>query len=154
MPGTEPDCANDAAMSCAPVARTPKTPGIWNPLPYFDTVKDDHQLGNIQSVTNFYQAAKAGTLPGVSWVVPSGQVSEHPPSPVSAGQSYVTSLVNAVMRGPDWSSTAIFLAWDDWGGFYDHVRRRTVDAERVRLARPGHRDQPVREARATSTTRR
>ena len=36
----------------------------------------------------------------------------------------MTSLVNAVMRSRDWSSTAIFLAWDDWGGFYDHVRRR------------------------------
>ena len=45
----------------------------------------------------FYAAARAGTLPAVSWVVPSGEVSEHPPGPVSFGQSYVTSLVNAVM---------------------------------------------------------
>jgi hypothetical protein len=42
----------------------------------------------------------------VSWVVPSDAVSEHPPGPVSFGQSYVTSLVNAVMNGPDWKSTA------------------------------------------------
>ena len=48
-------------------------------------------------------------------------MSEHPPAPVSFGQSYVTSLINAVMKSPDWGSTAIFLAWDDWGGFYDHV---------------------------------
>jgi phospholipase C len=46
---------------------------------------------------------------------------------VSYGQSYVTSLINAVMRGPDWSSSAIFLAWDDWGGFYDHVQPPSVD---------------------------
>jgi phospholipase C len=39
----------------------------------------------------------------------------------------VTSLINAVMRGPDWDSTAIFLAWDDWGGFYDHVDPPVVD---------------------------
>lgn len=77
------------------------TPGIWNPLPYFDTVRDDGQLGNIRSVSNFYAAAKAGTLPAVSWVIPSAAVSEHPASPVSAGQSYVTSLVDAVMRSPD-----------------------------------------------------
>jgi len=125
--GTEPDCANDAAMSCAPVRQAATTPGIWNPLPYFDTVRNDHQLANIQSVAQFYAAARAGSLPAVSWVVPSGAVSEHPPAPVSFGQSYVTSLVNAVMRSPDWDSTAIFLAWDDWGGLYDHVVPPKVD---------------------------
>ena len=125
--GTEPDCQNDSTVSCAPVKQNATTPGIWNPLPYFDTVRNDGQLGNIQSVTNFYSAAKAGTLPAVSWVVPSGKVSEHPPQPVSYGQSYVTSLVNAVMASPDWDSTAILLGWDDWGGFYDHVAPPSVD---------------------------
>jgi phospholipase C len=125
--GTEPDCQNDAAVSCGAVRQNATTPGIWNPLPYFDTVRADGQLGNIQSVTNFYRAAKSGHLPAVSWVVPSGAVSEHPPAPVSYGQSYVTSLVNAAMKSPDWSSTAIFLAWDDWGGFYDHVAPPQVD---------------------------
>ena len=73
----------------------------------------------------------------MSWVVPSGAVSEHPPAPVSYGQSYVTSLVNAVMRSPDWGSTAIFLAWDDWGGFYDHVVPPTVDENGYGLRVPG-----------------
>jgi phospholipase C len=96
-------------------------------LPAFDTVKQNGQLGNIQSVHQFYNAAKNGTLPAVSWVVPSNYMSEHPYSGVAEGQSYVTSLVNAVMRSPDWSSTAIFVAWDDWGGFYDHVNPPKVD---------------------------
>ena len=125
--GTEPDCENAAALTCAPVAQNSNTPGIWNPLPWFDTVNNDHQLGNIQDVQRFYAAAKNGTLPAVSWVVPSAEVSEHPPFPVSDGQSYVTSLINAAMNSPDWNSTAIFLAWDDWGGFYDHVKPPTVD---------------------------
>jgi phospholipase C len=137
VPGSEPDCEDDGAETCAAVPQGPGTPGIWNPLPWFDTVKADHQLTNIQAVDNFDAAAKKGTLPAVSWVVPSGAVSEHPPARVSAGQSYVTSLVNAVMQGPDWDSTAIFLAWDDWGGFYDHVVPQTVDENGYGLRVPG-----------------
>jgi phospholipase C len=88
-------------------------------------------------VGNFYAQAKAGELPAVSWVVPPGEVSEHPPAPVSFGQSYVTSLVDAVMQSPDWSSTAIFLSWDDWGGFYDHVAPPSVDQNGYGLRVPG-----------------
>jgi phospholipase C len=135
--GSEPDCQNDAAVSCSPVHQNAKTPGIWNPLPFFDTVRNDGQLGNIKSVQNFYEDAKKGTLPSVSWVVPSGEVSEHPPRPISSGVAYVTSVVNAVMNSPDWDSTAIFLAWDDWGGFYDHVVPPAVDANGYGLRVPG-----------------
>jgi phospholipase C len=135
--GSEPDCQSDAAMSCGLVRQVPRTPGIWNPLPYFDTVKQDQQLGNIQSLSNFYAAAKTGTLPAVSWINPNGRVSEHPPALVSAGQTYVTGLINAIMRGPDWSSTAIFVSWDDWGGFYDHVRPPLVDQNGYGLRVPG-----------------
>jgi phospholipase C len=135
--GTEPDCENDGAITCAPVQQSSNTPGIWNPLPWFDTVKADGDLGKIQDVRNFYTQAKQGHLPAVSWVVPSGAVSEHPPATVSAGQSYVTSVVNAVMRSPDWKSTAIFLSWDDWGGFYDHVTPPRVDENGYGLRVPG-----------------
>jgi phospholipase C len=126
FPGTEPDCGGDAA-TCAPVRQDAKTPGIWNPLPWFTTVQQDGQLGNIQSIGGLFDAADKGTLPSVSWVIPSDEVSEHPPSSVRRGEAYVTAVVNALMRGPDWDSTAIFLAWDDWGGFYDHVVPPQVD---------------------------
>jgi phospholipase C len=135
--GNEPDCANDALITCPRVAQSASTPGIWNPLPYFTTVRDDDQLKNIVSVHHFLTAAHDGTLPEVSWVIPSEAVSEHPRSQVSAGQSYVTGLVNAVMSGPDWKSTAIFLTWDDWGGFYDHVAPPTVDENGYGLRVPG-----------------
>ena len=134
--GTEPDCENDTQVSCGPVRQSSKTPGIWNPLPYFDTVRADGELGDIQPVSSFYAALQSGTLPSVSWVVPSSEVSEHPPAPVSFGQSYVTSLVNAVMRSPEWGSTAIFVSWDDWGGFYDHVAPPSVDANGYGLRVP------------------
>ena len=135
--GDEPDCENDALITCPRVPQSASTPGIWNPLPYFTTVRQDDQLRNIVSVHHFLTAAQTGQLPSVSWVVPSEAVSEHPRSRVSAGQSYVTGLVNAVMSGPDWKSTAIFLTWDDWGGFYDHVAPPIVDANGYGLRVPG-----------------
>jgi phospholipase C len=134
--GTEPDCSDDA-MLCPAKTQSKNVPGIWNPLPAFDTVKQDGQLGNVETVDKFFAAAKAGTLPAVSWVVPEGTVSEHPPAKISVGQAYVTSLVNAAMQGPDWNSTAIFLSWDDWGGFYDHVVPPTVDQNGYGLRVPG-----------------
>jgi phospholipase C len=103
-------------------------PLIWNVLPGFSDVHQDKQLGNIQNLSTFYTAAKAGTLPNVSWITPDVADSEHPPSLVSTGQTYVTNLINAVMQSPDWNSTAIFLTWDDWGGFYDHMAPPTVDS--------------------------
>ena len=124
--GSEPDCEDDA-QTCGPRPQGVTTYGIWNPLPYFDDVKQDGDLTKIQDVSNFYQAARAGTLPKVSWVAPNQTVSEHPPSLISTGQTYVTNLINTVMKGPEWNSTAIFLAWDDWGGFYDHVAPPKVD---------------------------
>jgi phospholipase C len=60
-------------------------------------------------------------------VVPDEQHSEHAPASIHAGQAYVTNLINSIMQGPDWDSTAILLTWDDWGGFYDHVVPPTVD---------------------------
>ncbi|HEY8764172.1 MAG TPA: alkaline phosphatase family protein [Solirubrobacteraceae bacterium] len=135
--GTEPDCENDSAMTCAPVAQGPKTPGIWNPLPSFETVIQDGQTGNVQTLSNFFAAAKNGSLPAVSWIDPNGKVSEHPTALVSAGQTYVTGLVNAIMHSRDWNSTAIFLSWDDWGGFYDHVVPPQVDQNGYGLRVPG-----------------
>jgi phospholipase C len=135
--GTEPDCEDDEQTDCLPVAQNSKTPGIWNPLPYFDTVRNDGELGNIQSVENFLQKAKSGALPAVSWIVPSGEVSEHPPALVSRGQTFVTTLINSVMSGPNWKDCAIFLAWDDWGGFYDHVVPVKVDSNGYGLRVPG-----------------
>ena len=134
--GTEPDCEDDAA-TCAPVSQKASTPGIWNPLPGFYTVRDDGQLGNVTDAQNYFSDAKNGTLPAVSWIAPSGANSEHPPSTVSAGQAWTTQLINAAMQGPDWASTAIFVSWDDWGGFYDSVVPPHVDENGYGLRVPG-----------------
>ncbi len=135
--GGQPDCENGGQVICGTVGQSAQTPGIWNPLPYFDTVHEDDQLGNIQGLTSFFAAARAGKLPAVSWITPNKTVSEHPPALVSAGQTYVTGLINAIMHSPDWKSTAIFLAWDDWGGFYDNVVPPHVDIEGYGIRVPG-----------------
>jgi phospholipase C len=110
-----------------------------NTLPGFVTVHENDQLGNIRWHDEFLASAQAGTLPSVSWVVPGNLASEHPGSgtPISDGQAYVTTMINAVMEGPDWDSTAIFLTWDDWGGFYDHVEPPVVDVNGYGLRVPG-----------------
>jgi phospholipase C len=133
--GAQPDC-DDGQMVCGRRWQSAKTPGIWNPLPWFDTVRQDHQLRNIVPMRQLFADARHGTLPAVSWLVPSNRVSEHPPALVSRGQAYVTNVINAVMHSPDWNSTAIFLAWDDWGGFYDHVRPPHVDGNGFGLRVP------------------
>lgn len=115
----------------------PGVPRIWNVLPGFVDVHQDHQLGHLQDLKNFFKNAKDGTLPAVSWILPDDRQSEHPPALVSVGQSYVTNLINHVMESPDWSSTAIFLTWDDWGGFYDNVAPPKVDALGFGLRVPG-----------------
>jgi phospholipase C len=128
--GVQPDCdgnPDQRAAGCAPVGQGAATPSIWNPLPSFTDVRSDRQRGNIRNLSAFYPAAEHGGLPDVSWIAPSQANSDHPPANLATGQAYVTNLINTIMSGPDWKSTAIFLVWDDWGGFYDHVIPPTVD---------------------------
>ena len=134
--GTQPDCADDA-MFCAEQPQRVGVPQIWNPLPWFVTVQQNNETANVQTLDNYFTAAQSGTLPQVSWITPNNRDSEHPPSNISSGQAYTTSIINAAMEGPDWNSTAIFLAWDDWGGFYDHVIPPQVDENGYGLRVPG-----------------
>jgi phospholipase C len=68
----------------------------------------------------FAEDARHGRLPAVSWLV-TGEASEHPPLSTCAGENWTVAQLDALMEGPDWASTAVFLTWDDFGGFYDHV---------------------------------
>ncbi|MBZ5680458.1 MAG: choice-of-anchor D domain-containing protein [Acidobacteriia bacterium] len=76
--------------------------------------------------TQFVTDALSGNLPAVSWIV-TGPESEHPPNSTCVGENWTVAQINAIMQGPNWNSTAIFLTWDDFGGFYDHVPPPSTD---------------------------
>jgi phospholipase C len=134
--GESPDCA-DGVMGCRFRPQSASTPSIWNPLPRFSDVRQTHQANHVQDTSLFFKAARTGRLPAVSWVMPNYAQSEHPPASIERGQAWVTSVINAVMRSKDWRSSAIFLTWDDWGGFYDHVKPPRVDSLGYGIRVPG-----------------
>jgi phospholipase C len=70
----------------------------------------------------FVPDVEHGNLPAITWLTTDLADSEHPPASTCAGENWSVEQVNAVMRSPFWSSTAVVLTWDDFGGFYDHVR--------------------------------
>lgn len=69
-----------------------------------------------------------GQLAQVSWVIPTGQESDHAGTNDGSGPSWVASVVNAIGKSPYWSNTAIFITWDDWGGWYDHVAPNVINS--------------------------
>jgi phospholipase C len=122
-----------------PEGRRERTVANQNPLPWFTTIRETGQMDRIRRHSDFYRATSEGTLPSVSWVMPYVGVGEHPSAdePIWKGQRHVTRVINALMRGPDWNETAIFLTWDDWGGFYDHVPPPRVDRNGYGIRVPG-----------------
>ena len=82
---------------------------------------------HVVSDAQFISDAQSGNLPAVSWLV-TGEASEHPPHSVCQGENWTVRQLNTLMQGPDWSSTVVFLTWDDFGGFYDHVPPPAIGA--------------------------
>jgi phospholipase C len=71
--------------------------------------------------------AAAGSLPSVSWVYPPHLQSEHPKDSVAYGMQWTVDQVNAIVKGGLWNKTVIFISWDDWGGWYDHVTPPNIE---------------------------
>ncbi len=86
-----------------------------------------HAARHVTTIDRYYSDAQHGRLPAVSFVDPifasgvNAETDEHPPSNVQVGQSFAYSIVNALERSRDWKSSALFLTYDENGGFYDHV---------------------------------
>ena len=100
---------------------------IWCPLLNFPRFIDDPDLfKHIVPLDEYYEDLRNGTLPAVSYMVPSG-ASEHPPGSIFAGERFVQTLINELMRSDAWESSAFMWTYDDWGGWYDHVPPPSVD---------------------------
>ena len=81
----------------------------------------------MKSETDFDKDALNGKLASVVWLTPPKPRTEHPPRSTCWGENWTVDRINSIMQGPDWDSTAIFLGWDDFGGYYDHVNPPVVD---------------------------
>jgi phospholipase C len=108
-PGTT---ANPNTKRGAQVARVPLLA-----IPRF---RDPELAKHIVSLDEYFKDLDRGTLPAVSYIVPSGS-SEHPPGSIQSGQSFVRNLVNSLQQSSAWPSSALLLTYDSWGGWYDHV---------------------------------
>jgi len=107
----------------------PKHFSLWNPLLGFKAIRDNpSRMAHLVDLKEYFRDLQSGTLPQVSWIVPDLQDSEHIPATPEQGMWYVTKLINALMESQYWKDSAIFLTWDDYGGFYDHVEPPQVDA--------------------------
>ena len=92
-------------------------PDLWGPK-----VRDPAILRNGDTGDRFIEDLEKGTLPKATWIVPPPGTNEHPGGPsVCVGENWTVRHVNAIMNSKFWKSTAIFITWDDSGGFYDHV---------------------------------
>jgi len=105
----------------------------WYPLNYFSGISQYSQ--DIQSWTSFFSSLANGSLPSVTWVMPVGggasHVSQHPTENVTTGELWLANIVNSVMQSSYWNSTAIFITYDEGGGYYDQVPPPSVDGNQL-----------------------
>ncbi len=100
---------------------------LWNPMAAkaesYSQYFDYHYVDRDQIFTDL----KTENLPDISYVIPQMNYSDHPPANITLGEAFVANVVDAVEFSPYWDHTAIFLMWDDYGGFYDHVAPPKLD---------------------------
>jgi len=139
-----PQELDNAGISWKYYASTP----IWNAPFLVQHLNSSDKPNIIKDSSQFDKDVRAGKMASVSWVTPTSTYTDHPPLPLQGGQNWVEKIVNDIMNSSYWSNTAIFLTWDEFGGFYDHVAPAQVDGRglgiRVPLivispyARPGY----------------
>jgi phospholipase C len=110
---------------------------VWVPLLNYPRFLDNPRLrSHIVDMSQYYKDAQNGTLPAVSYLAPAGS-SEHPPGSIQAGERFVRTLINSLARSDSWSSSAFMWSYDDWGGWFDHVKPPQVDKFGYGFRAPG-----------------
>ncbi|MBV8355231.1 MAG: hypothetical protein JO101_07925 [Candidatus Eremiobacteraeota bacterium] len=106
-------------------------PGLWHAVDAIYSIwsNPSEMAANVLSPpTQVLTDIKNGNLASVVWVTPTTEYSDHPSINDGSGPSWVASIVNAIGASPYWVNTAVFITWDDWGGFYDHVAPTTYNS--------------------------
>ncbi len=127
---TEGDLLSEAGIPWAYYAATEEQRGyIWSAYAAIRRYREDPDRWSrfIRPVDQVVGDIEEGTLPPVTWITPRFELSEHPEFSMCHGENWTTEVVNAIMASPMWRTTAIFITWDDYGGFYDHVPPPQVD---------------------------
>ena len=120
---TLPDTLSSRGIRWAYYAPTIGQPGYnWSALDAIRHIRYSPLWQNdVRPQSRFFQDIAHGRLPDVSWLTPDGSHSEHPPYSMCLGENWTVQRINAIMRSRYWRDTAIIVAWDDFGGTYDHV---------------------------------
>lgn len=130
---TEGDLLREAGIPWAYYAATDTQYGyIWSAYSAIARYRNDPEVWaeHMRPVDELLGDIEQGLLPPVTWVTPRGELSDHASgNSWCHGYNWTTEVINAVMRSPMWRDTAVFLTWDDYGGFYDHVAPPRVDAD-------------------------
>jgi len=127
---TEGDLLNAAAIPWAYYAATETQRGyIWSAYSAISRYREHPARWNrhMFPVDQVVRDIEANSLPPVTWITPRFELSEHPEWNFCYGENWTTQVVDAIMRSQMWKDTAVFIVWDDYGGFYDHAPPPQVD---------------------------
>jgi phospholipase C len=94
---------------------------VWNAIATVPADPHAAYWHHLREESSFIRDVQTGTLPAVSWIVTSPKYSTGPTSYMCVGENHLVQQLNALMRSSLWRSTVVFVTWDDFGGFYDHV---------------------------------
>jgi phospholipase C len=134
------DELDDAGLSWAYYASSLKDDdgAIWSAYQAIEHIYNGPDWSNdvISPQTQFFADVSGGNLRTVSWITPTCENSDHAGCDKTTGPSWVASLVNAIGQSNYWDSTAIFILWDDWGGWYDPVAPKTLDYDGLGIRVP------------------